>query len=142
MPIEVVVRSPMIDRKRIPMAKVRLRFENGTRMTIIDWEIAHGLILLLLGLFIRATTCGDWHVYRIGPKVYKILTIRHIKHMIQTKCYLLEHFAPNPKSLPTIIYISIILPRTKSWLQRKLRQESQMVIFQNQLFHLPHRNRW
>ena len=29
----------MIDRKRIPMAKVRLRLENGMRMTIIDGEI-------------------------------------------------------------------------------------------------------
>ena len=57
--MEVVVRSPIIDRKRIPMAKVRFKLENGTRMTIIDWEIAHGLILLLLGFFIRATTCGD-----------------------------------------------------------------------------------
>ena len=67
MPIEVVVRSPMIDRKRIPMAKVRLRFENGTRMTIIDWEIVHGLTLLLLGLFIRATTCD-----RLGLKMFFI----------------------------------------------------------------------
>ena len=64
-PIEVVVRSPMIDRKRIPMAKVRLRFENGTRMTIIDWEIVHGLTLLLLGLFIRATTCE-----RLGLRIF------------------------------------------------------------------------
>ena len=62
--MEVVVRRPTTERKRIPMAKVRLRFENGTRMTIIDWgEIIHGLMLLLpletalLGLFIRATTC-------------------------------------------------------------------------------------
>ena len=75
MPIEVVVRSPMIDRKRIPMAKVRLRFENGTRMTIIDWEIAHGLLLLLLGLFIRATTCGDWHVYRSLESDQKIIKL-------------------------------------------------------------------
>ena len=64
MPMEVVVRSPMTERKRIPMAKVRLRLENGTRMTIIDWEITQGLMLLplevaLLGLFIRATTCAD-----------------------------------------------------------------------------------
>ena len=64
MPMEVVVRRPMTERKRIPMAKVRLRLENGTRMTIIDWgEIRHGLMLLpletaLLGLFIRATTCA------------------------------------------------------------------------------------
>ena len=39
MPMEVVTRSPMIERKRIPMAKVRLRLENGIRMTIIDGEI-------------------------------------------------------------------------------------------------------
>ena len=39
MPMEVVTRRPMIDRKRIPMAKVRLRLENGMRMTIIDGEI-------------------------------------------------------------------------------------------------------
>ena len=62
MPMEVVVSRPMTDRNRIPMAKVRLRLENGTRMTIIDWEITHGLALLplevvLLGFFIRATTC-------------------------------------------------------------------------------------
>ena len=63
MTMEVVVRRPMTQRKKIPMAKVRLRFENGIRMTIIDWEITHGLILLLLlevpllGLIIRATTC-------------------------------------------------------------------------------------
>ena len=56
-PMEVGVRRPKIDRKRIPMAKVRLRFENGMRMTIIDWEIAHELLLaLVLGLHIRATT--------------------------------------------------------------------------------------
>ena len=67
MPMEVVVKRPMTDRKRIPMAKVRLRLENGTRMTIIDWEITHGLALLplevvLLGLFIRATTCDGLDV--------------------------------------------------------------------------------
>ena len=62
-PLEVVVRRPMSERKRIPMAKVRLRLEKGTRMTIIDWETTHGLTLLLplevplLALFIRATTC-------------------------------------------------------------------------------------
>ena len=56
-PMEVGVRRPKIDRKRIPMAKVRLRFENGMRMTIIDWEIAQELLLaLVLGLHIRATT--------------------------------------------------------------------------------------
>ena len=72
MPMEVVVRRPTTERKRIPMAKVRLRFENGTRMTIIDWgEIIHGLMLLLpletalLGLFIRATTCA-----RLGLRIF------------------------------------------------------------------------
>ena len=56
-PMDVGVRRPKIDRKRIPMAKVRLRFENGMRMTIIDWEITHELLLaLVLGLHIRATT--------------------------------------------------------------------------------------
>ena len=60
--MEVVVRRPMSERKRIPMAKVRLRLEKGTRITIIDCEITHGLALLplevvLLGFFIRATTC-------------------------------------------------------------------------------------
>ena len=39
MPMEVVTRMPVIERKRIPMAKVRLRLENGMRMTIIDGEI-------------------------------------------------------------------------------------------------------
>ena len=72
--MEVVVRRPTTERKRIPMAKVRLRFENGTRMTIIDWgEIRHGLMLLpletaLLGLFIRATTCK-----RLGLWILRIL---------------------------------------------------------------------
>ena len=64
------MRSPMTERKRIPMAKVRLRLENGTRMTIIDWEITQGLMLLplevaLLGLFIRATTCADRFALRM-----------------------------------------------------------------------------
>ena len=65
MPMEVVSTRPMTKRKRIPMAKTRLRFENGMTMTIIDWHCCtwtHGLILLplevaLLGFFIRATTC-------------------------------------------------------------------------------------
>ena len=80
--MEVVVRRPMTERKRIPMAKVRLRLENGTRMTIIDWgEIRHGLMLLLpletalLGLFIRATTCkrlGLWILWILRREASKI----------------------------------------------------------------------
>ena len=142
--MEVVVRSPIIDRKRIPMAKVRFKLENGTRMTIIDWEIAHGLILLLLGFFIRATTCGDWDVYRGLKSDQQINFFDNQTYQTYDADKMLHSgtFCTKPKVPPTTIYVSIILPRTKSWLQLKLRQELQMVIFQHQLFHLRHRNRW
>ena len=77
--MEVVVRRLMIDRKIIPMAKVRLRLENGIKMTIIDWDIAQGLTLLLLGLFIRATTCDRSRCLskpQIRPKGHRTLIIR------------------------------------------------------------------
>ena len=38
-PEDVSAKSPMIERKRIPIAKVQFRFENGMRTTIIDGEI-------------------------------------------------------------------------------------------------------
>ena len=73
------MRRLMIDRKIIPMAKVRLRLENGIKMTIIDWDIAQGLTLLLLGLFIRATTCDRSRCLskpQIRPKGHRTLIIR------------------------------------------------------------------
>ena len=38
-PEEVSAKRPMIERKRIPIAKVQFRLENGMRTTIIDGEI-------------------------------------------------------------------------------------------------------
>ena len=38
-PEEVLAKMPMIERKRIPMAKMQFRLENGMRTTIIDGAI-------------------------------------------------------------------------------------------------------
>ena len=38
-PEEVLAKTPIIDRKRIPSAKVQFRFENGMSTTIIDEAI-------------------------------------------------------------------------------------------------------
>ena len=55
-PEDVSARTPIIERKRIPMAKVQFKLEKGMRTTMMDWEMAHGLTLLWLGLLTRATT--------------------------------------------------------------------------------------
>ena len=56
-PEDVLARTPIIERKRMPMAKVQFKLEKGMRTTMMDCEMAQGLtLLLLLGLFTRATT--------------------------------------------------------------------------------------
>ena len=54
-PEDVLARTPIIERKRIPTAKVQFKLEKGMRTTMMDWGMAQGL--LLLGFFTRATTC-------------------------------------------------------------------------------------
>ena len=56
-PEDVLARTPIIERKRIPTAKVQFKLEKGMRTTMMDWGMAQGLtLLLLLGLFTRVTT--------------------------------------------------------------------------------------